>query len=352
MLRKSTTAISIIAGLWAINWSLINYGSDYAYPLQIIVLIGINAIMAVSLNLINGITGQFSIGHAGFMAIGGYAAAALTFYGDPYLARVFGAAIPTPILETGWFLIALLIGGLVAALAGLLVGLPSLRLRGDYLAIATLGFGEIIRVVILNLDAVGGARGFPGIAERANFFWVYLFLILTTWLLRNLVRSPKGLAFLTIREDEIAAASVGVATTRYKVTAFVVGAFFAGIGGGLFAHFMTYLHTNTFSFAKSIEYVAMVVLGGMGSFTGAILAAILLTALPEFLRAASEYRMIIYALLLVVMMLLRPQGLLGNKEFSREWFKKKTFWVSIGIVSMIALFVYIMGRLEIGIGAL
>lgn len=305
-----------VALFWGINWCLRAYGSDYAYYLQILVLIGINAIMAVSLNLINGVTGQFSIGHAGFMAVGAYAAAAMTFYGDPWIVQRFGGIAPVPVLETVWFVVALLCGGLAAAGAGWLVGLPSLRLRGDYLAIATLGFGEIIRVVILNLDVVGGARGFPGIAERADFFWVYLILVLATWLLRNLVRSPKGLAFVAIREDEIAAASVGISTTRYKVTAFVVGAFFAGIGGGLFAHFMTYLHTNTFSFLKSIEYVAMVVLGGMGSFTGAILAAVLLTALPEFLRAASEYRMILYALLLIVMMLVRREGLLGRREFS------------------------------------
>lgn len=315
-MRKILSFAVVAAGLWGINWCLRAYGSDYAYYLQILVLIGINAIMAVSLNLINGVTGQFSIGHAGFMAVGAYASAAMTFYGDPWIAQRFGWIAPVSVLETVWFVAALLCGGIAAAGAGWLVGLPSLRLRGDYLAIATLGFGEIIRVVILNLDVVGGARGFPGIAERADFFWVYLILVLATWLLGNLVRSPKGLAFVAIREDEIAAASVGISTTRYKVTAFVVGAFFAGIGGGLFAHFMTYLHTNTFSFLKSIEYVAMVVLGGMGSFTGAILAAVLLTALPEFLRAASEYRMIIYALLLIVMMLVRREGLLGRREFS------------------------------------
>ena len=321
---KLLRAIITIALLWGINWILIAYGSDYAYFIQILVLIGVNAIMAVSLNLINGITGQFSIGHAGFMAIGAYTAAALTFYGDPFIAERFGGLAPAPILETVWFATALLAGGILAAAAGYLVGLPSLRLRGDYLAIATLGFGEIIRVVILNLEVVGGARGFPGIAERANFFWVYLVLILTTWIVRNLVRSPKGQAFYAISADEIAAASIGISTTRYKVTAFVVGAFFAGIGGGLFAHFMTYLHTNTFSFTKSVEYVAMVVLGGMGSFTGAILAAIILTTLPELLRAASEYRMIIYALLLIVMMLVRRQGLLGRREFS--WSAIQNMW--------------------------
>ncbi|MBI2345979.1 MAG: branched-chain amino acid ABC transporter permease [Deltaproteobacteria bacterium] len=319
-MRKGIAFALTVLGLWVINWILTNWLSEFAYHLQILVLIGINAILAVSLNLINGVTGQFSLGHAGFMAIGAYVAAAATYYGDPFLAARFGEAIPLNMLETGAFLVALLLGGLAAAVAGLLVGLPSLRLRGDYLAIATLGFGEIIRVIILNCESVGGARGFPGIAERANFFWVYGALAITTWVLRNLVRSPKGLAFPAIREDEIAAASIGISTTRYKVIAFVVGAFFAGVGGGLFAHFMTYLHTNTFSFIKSIEYVAMVVLGGMGSFTGAILAAALLTMLPEVLRAASEYRMIIYSLLLIVMMLVRRQGLLGNREFSWRWF--------------------------------
>ncbi len=268
-------------------------------------------ILAVGWNILAGYTGQFSLGHAGFMALGAYSAAAITYY----LGAPFGAALHhLPGADTILFVLALVAGGLVAALAGLLVGIPSLRLRGDYLAIATLGMGEIIRVVILNLDFVGGARGFTGIPERSNLFWVYGGAALTILVVHRMVTSTRGRAFLAIREDETAAEAMGIHTTRTKVTAFVVGAFFAGVGGGLFAHSVTYLHTNTFQFLKSIEFVVMVVLGGMGSITGSVIAAAVLTLLPEVLRAAQELRMVIYSLLLVVLMLARPQGLLGMRE--------------------------------------
>lgn len=294
-----------------------------SYYLQIINIIGINAIMAVSLNLMIGHTGQFSLGHAGFMALGAYSSAAFTFYLHDSLLKLF-SWIPFCFGEPVFFLCALLLGGLVAALAGLLVGLPTLRLRGDYLAIATLGFSEVIRVIVLNLNFVGGARGFTGIAEYANFFWIYGILLFLIIFMAHLVYSPKGKAFLAIREDEIAAQSVGIFTTRYKVIAFVIGSFWAGIGGGLFAHLNTYLHTNTFGFLKSIEFIAMVVLGGMGSISGSVAAAALLTLLPELLRIASEWRMIIYALLLICIMILRPQGILGGREIHwRFWRSQK-----------------------------
>ena len=206
---------------------------------------------------------------------------------------------------------------MAAAVAGLAVGVPSLRLKGDYLAIVTLGFGEIIRVAILNIDAVGGARGFAGIPRRTDLAWVLLGS-LTTWVvIRNLLRSYHGRAFLAIREDEIAAEALGVPTTRYKVTAFVIAAFFAGVAGALFAHY-TYLHTNSFTFMKSIEVIVMVVLGGMGSLAGSILGATVLTALPEALRFASAERLIIYSLLLIVLMIARPQGILGKTEGRRK----------------------------------
>jgi branched-chain amino acid transport system permease protein len=281
------------------------------YILQIINLIGINAIMAVSLNLITGFTGQFSLGHAGFMAIGAYSSAAVTVYLRVYFLNALHF-LPFGLGETTFFLLALMFGGLLAALAGLLVGIPTLRLRGDYLAIATLGFGEIIRVVILNLDFIGGARGFGDIPEYANFFWIYAPLLFCVIFIYNLVTSPKGKALLAIREDEIASASIGINVTRYKVTAFLIGSFWAGIGGGLFAHLNTYLHTNSFGFMKSVEFVVMVVLGGMGSIVGSLAAAALLTVLPEALRVASEWRMIIYSLLLILLMILRPQGILGK----------------------------------------
>jgi branched-chain amino acid transport system permease protein len=283
------------------------------YIVQVVMLCGINIVLAVSLNMINGFTGQFSIGHAGFMAVGAYASAAYTVYAVPLM---FGAGYDQHAwLTAAAFLLAILVGGLVSAAAGFLVGLPSMRLRGDYLAIVTLGFGEIIRVAILNIDAVGGARGFAGVPQRTNLAWVLAGAWLTFAVIRNLMRSYHGRALLAIREDEIAAEALGVPTTRYKVTAFVIGAFFAGVAGALFSHY-TYLHTNSFTFMKSIEVVIMVVLGGMGSLTGSILGAVLLTALPELLRFASALRLIIYSLLLIGLMIARPQGILGRRELS------------------------------------
>lgn len=276
------------------------------YYLQIVVLIGINVILAASLNLINGITGQFSLGHAGFLAIGAYSSAATTLF----IGLSSTAALP----------LALLVGGCAAALAGLAVGIPTLRLRGDYLAIATLGFGEIIRVVILNTDAVGGARGLGGIPILAGFGSVYICAALCLVMLWRLVYSQRGTAFFAIREDEVAAAAMGIDTTRYKILAFTVGAFWAGVAGGLLAHFIGYLHTNSFTFLRSVEIVVMVVLGGLGSLTGCALAAAILTILPELLRFGAEYRMVIYALLLIAIMLTRPSGLMGGRELSwRSW---------------------------------
>ena len=290
------------------------------YILQIIIYAGINIMLAVSLNLINGFTGQFSIGHAGFMAIGAYTSAAVTYYLGPDILA--SAILPPLILKWLFFILALTIGGSMAALAGVLVGIPSLRLKGDYLAIVTLGFGEIIRVVILNIDAVGGARGFADIPEYTSLFWVMSLAFITIVVIRNLMRSSHGRAFLSVREDEVAAEAMGINTTYYKVMAFVIGAFFAGAAGGLLAHYLLYLHTNSFTFMKSIEIIVMVVLGGMGSLTGSIVAAGVLTLLPEVLRPVKEYRLVIYSFLLIVMMLTRPSGLFGTKEFGITWFRK------------------------------
>ena len=292
------------------------------YLLQILILVGINVILATSLNLINGFTGQFSIGHAGFMAIGGYASAFFTYYYGADLVQSLGSIIFFPWLARSIiFVFALILGGILSAIAGLIVGIPSLRLRGDYLAIATLGFGEIIRVLILNIDAIGGARGFADIPNYTNLFWVLFFVLVTIIVVRNLVHSTHGRAFLSIREDEVAAEAMGINTTYYKVYAFVIGAFFAGVAGGLFGHYLMYLHTNSFTFMKSIEVVIMVVLGGMGSITGSILAAIILTILPEVLRAVKDYRMVIYSLILIILMLTRPQGIFGVEEFNLKMIK-------------------------------
>jgi branched-chain amino acid transport system permease protein len=314
LLLLAAIALSALASLFS--------GRINSYWLIISYEIGINIILAVSLNLINGYTGQFSLGHAGFMAVGGYTAAVITNHftgGNPFLSYVI-------------FLGALLAGGLLAAVTGLLVGLPTLRLRGDYLAIVTLGFGEIIRVILQNMDErhglqLGGARGLSVAHGWTNFFWAFGFAAVTIYVVTALVHSTYGRGFIAVRDDEVAAEAMGVNTTKYKVAAFVIGAFFAGIGGGLYAHAIQFLTPNGFGFMASISFVVMVILGGMGNTPGVIVAAILLTLLPEGLRLAAgiehlpginqdhplswvgNARMVIYSLLLVVLMLTRPQGL-------------------------------------------
>jgi len=297
---------ALIALLFVLNRACDAYLNPYY--LQILVYIGINIVMATSLNLINGFTGQFNLGHAGFMAVGAYASAAFSVYAHPALRSLL-AFVPTGVLDPALFLVSLAVGACAAVLAGLAIGLPTLRLRGDYLAIATLGFGEIVLVLINNMDVVGGARGFSDIPGYANFFWVFLFAALTVYVVGRLTRSSKGMSFMAVREDEIAAVSLGISNTRVKVTAFVIGAGFAGLGGGLYAHYLDYLHVNSFGFLKSVDFVVMVVLGGMGNLWGVILAAALLTALPELLRGFAEWRMILYSLLIIVTMILRSEGL-------------------------------------------
>ncbi len=279
------------------------------YYFQIIIYIGINIVLASSLNLINGFAGQFSLGHAGFMAVGAYTSAVLTT--GPFSSV-------SPLLNIPLFALALLCGGIVAAAFGLLVGIPSLRLKGDYLAITTLGFGEIIRVVVQNLDFLGGARGFTGIPKLSNFFWVFLTAAAVIFTISNLINSTYGKAFPAVRDDEIAAESIGISSTRVKVTAFVTGAFFAGVAGALYAHFVTYINPAQFSFLKSFEIVVMVIIGGMGSILGVIFSAVLLTILPEVLRTMAQYRMVIYSLLLIVIMITRPQGLFARPRFGKH----------------------------------
>ena len=280
------------------------------YYLDVLTGIGINVILAVSLNLVNGYTGQFSLGHAGFMSVGAYLSAAVTLFLGP---RLFGEDGGTALQQGGLFLAALLAGGLSAALAGLLVGVPSLRLKGDYLALVTLGFGEIIRVVFQNVEVLGGALGLNGIPPYTSIFWVLAFVAITVFVVTCLVNSTYGRGFLATHDDEIASEAVGLNTTRYKIVAFVIGAFFAGIAGGLYGHFKLTITPTGFDFTKSIEIVVMVILGGMGNTVGVILAAILLTLLPEVLRPIAEYRMVLYSFLLIVLMLARPQGLFNFK---------------------------------------
>jgi branched-chain amino acid transport system permease protein len=277
------------------------------YHLDVLIGIGINIILAVSLNLVNGYTGQFSLGHAGFMSVGAYLSAAVSVFLAPRLFGPLGSA--GALSQSAIFLFALVAGGCAAALAGLVVGVPSLRLKGDYLALVTLGFGEIIRVIFQNVEALGGALGLNAIPPFTTIFWVLAFVAITVFVVTCLVHSTYGRGFLATHDDEIASAAVGLNTTRYKIVAFVIGAFFAGIAGGLYGHFKLTITPTGFDFTKSIEIVVMVILGGMGNTIGVILAAILLTLLPELLRPVAEYRMIIYSFLLIVLMLVRPQGL-------------------------------------------
>jgi branched-chain amino acid transport system permease protein len=280
------------------------------YHLDVLTGIGINIILAVSLNLVNGYTGQFSLGHAGFMSVGAYLAAAVSLFLGP---KILGAEGGTAVQQGFMFLAALVAGGLGAAFAGLVVGVPSLRLKGDYLALVTLGFGEIIRVIFQNVEFLGGALGLNGIPAYTTIFWVLAFVALAVFVVTCLVHSTYGRGFLATHDDEIASEAVGLNTTRYKIVAFVIGAFFAGTAGGLYGHFKMTITPTGFDFTKSIEIVVMVIMGGMGNTLGVILAAVLLTLLPELLRPVAEYRMIIYSLLLIVLMLVRPQGLFNFK---------------------------------------
>jgi branched-chain amino acid transport system permease protein len=299
------------------------------YYARIINLIGINITLAVSLNLINGLAGQFSIGHAGFMAVGGYSATFLTVYYGQQIAALFGSTLNDAIGRTIVMVASLSIGATAAAIAGLVVGIPSLRLRGDYLAIVTLGFSEIIRVIILNIPAVGGATGFTQAIPITTFFWIFAVATLTIVITRNIAASTFGRALATIRGDEIAAEAMGVNTTYYKVLAFVISAGLAGAAGGLSGQlFANPLSPQNLNFVRSIEVIVMIVLGGIGSITGAALGATIVTIMPEALRSLDQQfpgmRMVLYALLLILFMIFRPQGLLGRRELSLRWLWRRS----------------------------
>ncbi len=321
----------LIAAWWALEYAAAFWPSMRYYN-RILVMMGINITLAVSLNIINGHAGQFSLGHAGFMAVGAYTAAFFTvYYFGPYVEKMTEGSTQQVVWQNVLLIVAVLAGGISSAIVGYIVGLPSLRLRGDYLAIVTLGFGEIIRVLILNIDKVGAARGLTGIPAWNNFFWVFFFAGLTILISHRLVQSSVGRAFLAIREDQIAAESMGIDTTRYKVKAFIIGSCLAGIAGALFAHYTpAYLNPTMFTFIRSFEVVAMVVLGGLGSISGSIVAAIILTFLPEGLRMVKDYmpggrdpRMVIYSIMLIVLMLTRPQGLFGRRELWQMLSRRK-----------------------------
>jgi branched-chain amino acid transport system permease protein len=276
-------------------------------------------ILAATLNLINGITGQFSLGHMGFAAVGAYVSGTITTLLFKLSPHVF--------TDNLIFIGAIIVGGAAAAVVGFLIGFPSLRLKGDYLAIVTLGFGEIIRTILNNIAYVGGPRGLLGIPKFSNFTVIFLFTFFTLVLLRNLVQSSHGRAMLSIRENELASELAGVNTTKYKVLGFVIGAFFAGIAGGLLAHLLQIAHPTQYGFYASSILLIMVYAGGMGSLTGSIIAAFSLTFLTEGLRVGidwlrdsvgipigTEWTMVIYALLLIFIMLFKTEGFMGMRE--------------------------------------
>ncbi|WP_148135447.1 branched-chain amino acid ABC transporter permease [Candidatus Formimonas warabiya] len=269
-----------------------------------LILMCIYALLATSLNMINGITGQFSIGHAGFMAIGAYVSAIMT------------VNFHMPLI------IALLSGAIVSAIAGFLIGLPSLRLYGDYLAIATLGFGEIVRIFFTNLDYVNGASGFT-VPSTITWTWTFGALVISLLFMLNYINSTFGRACISVRENEIAAGTMGINTTKYKVIAFVFGSFFAGLAGAIYANYMFLVQPNTFSFLKTFDILVMVVVGGLGSMTGSIVGAVVMTGVSAALAGIPEWRLVITALIMIIMMLFRPQGLLGTKEFTLSFLGKK-----------------------------
>jgi branched-chain amino acid transport system permease protein len=293
---------AVAAVIYAVIMSLIASKVLNRYQALMLIPIGYNIILAVSLNLTAGFLGQLPLGHAGFMSVGGYAAA------------LFSMSVNLP--PNVELPIALAIGFAAAAMCGILIGLPALRLKGDYLAIITLGFGEIIRVIILNLDFTGGAYGLKGIGRQTTVTWVYIFVLITLYVISTLIKSRHGRAILSIREDEIAAEASGIPTTYYKVLAFSVSAGFAGVAGGLYAHYLSILDPSTFGFMRSAEILVIVVLGGLGSIFGSVISASVLTVLPELLREFAQYRMVIYSLLLVTVMIFKPSGLCGRYEFS------------------------------------
>ena len=311
------TVLTII--LWALLTVFVSSsGLKGEYYRGILITIGINIILATSLNIVCGYLGQLPLGHAGFMAVGAYAGA--IFMKSTPVAALLRAGNHAAVIP--YIIIAVIISAVIAGIFGLIIGIPALRLKGDYLAIITLGFGEIIRVVLTNIDSVlgfkftYGASGLARIPKFTSLNVIFVFTAICLFLIHVFMKSRHGRAVLSIRDNEIAAESVGINTTFYKTLAFVFSAMLAGIAGCLYAGYIGSLYPSTFKFMKSIEILVMVVLGGMGSMLGSVISAVVLTALPEILRSFSEYRMVVYSLALVLMMLFRPKGLMGTYDFS------------------------------------
>lgn len=301
---KSILILVAIVAVYLVFSTLIKEKVINSYYSGIIVLAFINITLAVSLNLVVGFTGELSLGHAGFMVIGAYLSA--------FLSKTYH--LP--------FLLVIILGGLLASILALIVGIPTLKLKGDYFAITTLAFGEIVRGIITNIDKVGGARGLSGIPKKTTFGWAFLIMVLVIIIIYNIIHSSQGRAMISVRENEIAAEAMGINTFKYKLLAFCIAAFIAGVAGGLYAHYYSFIQPQSFNFMKSIEILTFVVFGGMGSLSGSVISAIVLTALPEALRSVKDLKNIIYPVALIILMIFRPEGLLGTKELSLNIFKK------------------------------
>lgn len=311
----SLLAVSVV--VYVVLVALMYTGIIDEYNGQLLTLAGIYFIIALSLNLVTGFIGQFALGQAGFMCVGAYTTAIMIIH------------LKMPLF------IAIILGGLVTAVFGFLIGAPTLRLRGDYLAIVTLGFGEIIRVIMINLGSLtGGAAGLKGVPPFSKtgdflldalirFTWVFAFAIVTLVIISNLIKSSPGRAIVSIREDEIASNSMGINVSYYKVFAFMLSAFFAGIGGGLYAAYFGYLNPMMFTWLSSVNFVVIIVLGGLGSITGTVIASVAFTYIQEWLRVFKDFRLVIFGLALIFIMLFWQKGLMGNKEFSVVGFVRK-----------------------------
>jgi len=287
IIRQIVLPLGFAVLVYAIFMGLFAAGALNSFWRGVLITCGINVILAVSLNLATGYLGQLTLGHAGFMSVGAYVSALLSLY-------------------MGWnFATVLLIGALCAAVVGLIVGIPTLRLKGDYLCIITLAFNEIIRVIFLNLSITNGAKGLIGIPRKSEFWVVYLCMVITIYVVYSIVHSRHGRAIVSIREDDTASELSGINITYYKILAFVISAFFAGLAGGLYAHYISIIVPKTFDYNKSVEILVMVVLGGMGNLPGSIIAALALTLIPSLLITFSQYRMLIYAIVLILAMLLK-----------------------------------------------
>ena len=307
MKKKNIILTVIIIAIYILMFALVEFGIATRQITNLLVPICVNVMLAVSLNLIVGFLGELTLGHAGFMSVGAYAGCLFTVYAD---LPVF---IELPI--------AFIIGGIVAAVFGFIIGIPALRLKGDYLAIVTLGFGEIIRSILNSMDIVGGSGGLKGIETNNSYTVAYVLTVITVLVIANLINSRHGRAIKSIRDNVIAAESVGVNVVNYKILAFVISAFFAGVAGVLYGLNLGILKPATFDFNKSIEILVMVVLGGMGSITGSIIAAVILTILPELLRDFADLRMLFYSIALILMMLFSSNPILV--EFRQKIFSGK-----------------------------